>query len=109
MAKSNIKYTKVSSIYIKEMKPLDSVLLRALKDLGIEEKMTERMLIRFWKEMFGSSIINATHSISYKKQSITIYINSSVIKSELNMLKPAILQKFQTRFGIENIRYLNIF
>ncbi len=104
-----IKYTKVSSVYVKDMKPLDSVLLQALKSLGVEEKMTEKMLIKFWKEMFGASIINATNNIVYNNRSLTIYMNSSVIKSELLMLKTEILQKFQTQFGKDNIIFLNIY
>ncbi len=104
-----IKYTKVSSIYIKDMKPLDSVLLQALKSLGVEEKMTEKMIIKFWKEMFGTSIINATNNIVYNNRSLTIYMNSSVIKSELLMLRTEILHKFQTQFGKDNIIFLNIY
>ena len=109
MDRKKIKYTKVNSIYIKEMKSLDSVLLRSLKDLGLDEKMTEKLLIKFWKKMFGASIINATNNIVYKDKKVIVYINSSVIKSELNMLKPAILQKFQEQFGKENVWYVNIF
>ena len=104
-----IKYTKVSSIYIKDMKPLDSILLQALKSLGVEEKMTEKMLIKFWKEMFGASIINATNNIVYNNRSLTIYMSSSVIKSELLMLKSEILHKFQSQFGKDNIIFLNIY
>jgi hypothetical protein len=80
-----------------------------LKDLDVTEKLTEKLLIKFWKKMFSNSIINATNNIVYKNNSVTIYINSSVIKSELKMLKSGILEKFQAQFGKENIRYLNIF
>ena len=109
MARRKIKYTKVRSIYLREPQSLDAVLLQSMRDLEIDEKMNEKLLIRFWKEMFGASIINATNSIVYKNRSITIYINSSVIKSELMMLKGAILQKFQEKFGERHIKYLNIF
>lgn len=109
MVKRKIKYTKVNSIYIKELKPLDSVLLNALKELNLDEKMTEKLLIKFWKKMFGASIINATNNIVYNNKTVTIYINSAVIKSELLMLKSAILEKFQEQFGNNNIIFLNIY
>lgn len=109
MARKLIKYTKVSSIYIKDPQSLDAVLLQSLRDLEIDEKLNEKLLIKFWKDMFGASIINATNTIVYKKKSITIYINSSVIRSELMMLKGPILKKFQDKFGERHIRYLNIF
>jgi len=109
MERKKIKYTKVNSIYIRDPKPLDSVLLRSLKDLNLDEKMNEKLLIKFWRNMFGNSIINATNNIVFKNNGLTIYINSSVIKSELIMLKAVILEKFQNQFGKENIRYLNIY
>lgn len=109
MARRKIKYTMVSSIYIKDMKPMDSVLLKALKDLGIDEKFNEKLLTKFWKEMFGASIVNATNNIVLKNKTVTIYINSSVIKSELLMLKKPILERFQSQFGRDNIIFLNIY
>jgi len=109
MAKKKIKYTKVSSIYIKEMQTLNSVLLRSIKDLDLDEKLTENMLHKFWKELFGLSIVNATRSITLRNKSVTITINSSVVKSELMMLKDPILKKFQDKFGQENIKNLIIY
>lgn len=109
MDRKKIKYTNVRSIYIREPRTLDSVLLQSLRDLQIDDKLNEKLLIKFWKDMFGASIINATNTIEYKNRSITIYINSSVIKSELMMLKGPILQKFQEKFGEHYIKYINIF
>jgi predicted nucleic acid-binding Zn ribbon protein len=109
MAKKVIKYTKVSSIYIKDMQNLNSVLLRSLKDLNLDEKLNEKMLQKFWKELFGISIVNATRSISLRNKSITITINSSVIKNELMMVKDAILKEFQNKFGQDNIKNLIIY
>lgn len=109
MNRKKIKYTKVNSIYIKDMKKLDAVLLDSLKDLSLDERLNEKLLIKFWKQMFGNSIINATQSIVLNNRSVKIYINSSVIKSELLMLKDPILKKFQEQFGKDNIRYLAIY
>jgi len=108
MGRKVIKYTKVSSIYIKEMKTLDSVLLKSLKNLGLDEKLNEKILIKFWKEMFGASIISATNNITLKNKTVTIYLNSSVIRNELRMMKTQIFEKFREQFGKDNILFLEI-
>ncbi len=109
MVRRKIKYTKVSSIYIKDLKPLDSVLIQSLKDLNIDEKLNEQLLIKFWQNLFGPSIISATNNITYKNKTLTIYINSSVIKSELLMMKSQIFEKFRNQFGKENIMFFEIY
>ena len=91
------------------MQNLNSVLLRSLKDLNLNEKLTEKMLNKFWKELFGISIVNATQSITLRNRSVTITINSSVIKNELMMVKDAILKEFQNKFGQDNIKNLIIY
>jgi predicted nucleic acid-binding Zn ribbon protein len=105
-----IKYTKPQqSFFINEPKTLDSVLIKSLKSLNLDQKFNERLIIKYWGNMFGASIINATNNIVYKDNGLTIFLNSSVIKSELLMMKQQILEKFQEQFGKQNIRYLNIY
>ncbi len=109
MPRKKIKYTKVNSIYIKDVQQLNSVLIRSLKNLNVDEKLTEKMLQKFWKELFGVSIINATQSITLRNKSVTIRLNSSVIKNELMMVRDAILKEFQNKFGENNIKNLIIY
>ncbi len=104
-----IKYTKVNSIYIKEAKSINSVLMDSIKDLNLEDKLTEKYLMNFWKELFGLSIVNSTKSIQLKGKTLIIKMNSSVIKSEMMMLKSQILEKFQEKFGSNKIYYINIY
>jgi len=106
-----IRYTKVSSIYIKDMKPISNVLNQSLKELSpqLDKRLNQRLIAKFWEEMLGLSIVNATQKITIHKKTVSIQLSSSVIKSELLMLKDAILEKFQAKFGKENIQYLIIY
>jgi len=106
-----IRYTKVSSIYIKDMKPISTVLNKSLKEFSpqLDKRLNQRLITKFWENMFGLSIVNATQKITIHKKTISIQLSSSVIKSELLMLKDAILEKFQEKFGKENVQYLIIY
>lgn len=110
MKRKIIKYTKPKqSFFVIDPKPLDNILMKSLKSLRIDEKFNEKLIIKFWGEMFGGSILNATNNVVFKDNGLSIFLNSSVIKSELLMMKQQILEKFQAQFGKENIRYLNIY
>ncbi len=107
--RKKIKYTKVSSIYIKDAQPINNAILQSVKDLGIEKKLNERLLLNFWKKLFGPSISNVTTKIVLNNYQLSIFVSSSVIKSDLQMSKSKILQRFQEKFGTNNIRYINIY
>ena len=110
MKRKIIKYTlPKQSIFITTPKTLDSVLIKSLKSLGADRRLNERAMIKYWGDMFGGSITNSTNNIVYKDNGLSIFLNSSVIKSELLMMKQQILDKFQKQFGKDNIRYLNIY
>ncbi len=105
----NIKYTKVNSIYIKDPKAINKVLLDSIKDLNLEQKLNEKYLMRFWQSLFGNAIVDATQSIYLKDKTLIIKMRSAVIKSEMMMLKSQILEQFQEKFGRNRIYYLNIY
>ncbi len=104
-----IKYTKVNSIYIRDARSINNVLMDSLKNLNLEHKLTEKYLMNFWKELFGLSIVDSTKSIRLKDKTLVITMSSSVIKSEMIMLKSQILEKFQEKFGANKIYYINIY
>ncbi|MBN2668168.1 MAG: DUF721 domain-containing protein [Bacteroidales bacterium] len=104
-----IRFRKHNFYNIKDPKNIRSVLLESIRDLDIEEKLNEKLLTKFWKELFGNAIINATQKIVLKNKTVIIYIQSSVIKNELLMLREALLIKFKDKFGEEQIKNLLIY
>ena len=46
-----------------------------------------------WRNTFGDVISSYTTKVTYRNEILTIYINSSPLKEEINMNKAAVLEK----------------
>ena len=70
-----------------------------LKALHIDEKINEVRLINSWEEVIGKTIAKATTNIYIKNKTLFVYLNSSVIRNELFMLKEEILKALNEKAG----------
>lgn len=70
-----------------------------LKALHIDKKINEVRLINSWEEVIGKTIAKATTKIYIKNKTLFVYLNSSVIRNELFMLKEEILKVLNEKAG----------
>ena len=70
-----------------------------LKALHIDKKINEVRLINSWEEVIGKTIAKATTKIYIKNKTLFVYLNSSVIRNELFMLKEEILKALNEKAG----------
>lgn len=91
--------------YKNEMKLGDAI--RAyLKALGFDKKLKERELINSWEEIMGKSVSDATDRLSIYNEVLFIYLNSSIVRHELQMMKGALIEALNKKVGeriIKNI------
>lgn len=62
-----------------------------LKGLGIDKKMKEAKIISLWEDTVGRSVARVTTSIYIKNKTLFVKLRSSVVRSELMMLKKGII------------------
>ena len=70
-----------------------------LKALHIDKKINEVRLINSWEEVIGKTIAKATTKIYIKNKTLFVFLNSSVIRNELFMLKEEILKALNEKAG----------
>jgi predicted nucleic acid-binding Zn ribbon protein len=83
-------------------------LAEALKDyireMNLEGKLLEVNLISSWEETVGKAISSRTTRIYIKDKILFVYLNSSVVRNELLMLREALRQKMNEKAGSEVIK-----
>ncbi len=72
-----------------------------LKESRLEQPLKERHLISSWESLLGRSVARATRKIYIKNGRLYVFLNSSVIRSELYMLQDEILRKLNEVAGEE--------
>jgi predicted nucleic acid-binding Zn ribbon protein len=70
-----------------------------LKAYRLEDKFAEHELIQHWEELMGKMISNRTLELFIKDKKLFLRIDSSVLKSELMMMKSSVLQRVNERAG----------
>ena len=64
-----------------------------LRDLRIERKLKEVHLVSQWEAMMGRTVASRTDRIYIKNRILYIHVTSSVLKSELLMMRQEIINK----------------
>jgi len=83
-------------------------LAEALKDyvreMNLEGKLNEVGVINSWETVVGKAISSRTSKIYIKDHILFVYLNSSVVRNELLMLRQAIKEKLNEKAGSEVIK-----
>ena len=83
-------------------------LAEAIKDfvneMGFEEKLDETSLIGSWEEVVGKAISIRTSKIYIKDHILYVYLSSSVVRNELQMLKEPLKSKLNEKAGKQLIK-----
>ena len=59
-----------------------------------------------WRQTFGEVISSYTTKVLYKNEILTVYINSSPLKEEINMNKIAVMEKLNGNLEYRKVKEL---
>jgi predicted nucleic acid-binding Zn ribbon protein len=83
-------------------------LAEAIKDyineMNFGEKLNEAGVLNSWEEVVGKAISSRTTKIYIKDHVLFVHLNSSVVRSELLMLRETLRQKLNEKAGSEVIK-----
>ncbi len=80
-------------------KPLKEAIEQMLQVYKLKRKFDETSLVACWPEMMGSAVANRTKQIYVRDRKLFIKLESSVVKSELLMIRSQILEKLNEKAG----------
>lgn len=75
-----------------------------VREMHLEDKLTEVNLISSWEEIVGKAISSRTSRVYIRDHILYVNLNSSVARNELMMLKEALREKLNERAGKEVIK-----
>jgi len=75
-----------------------------IKEMHLEGKLNEVSVINSWEETVGKAIASRTTKIYIKDQVLYVFLNSSVVRNELLMLRQALREKLNERAGAEVVK-----
>lgn len=84
--------------------PLKDVLHRLIDQYRLRGKLTEVSIFDTWKEVMGNTISTRTEKIAFQKGVLYVKVNSSPLKSELNMQKQKVLELMNDAMGAVTIK-----
>jgi predicted nucleic acid-binding Zn ribbon protein len=85
---------------------IGDVIRDCLKELQIDRKLKEVSLVSQWETMMGRMVSSRTDQIYIKNRILYLHVTSSVLKTELLMMRREIVDKLNENAGeklIENI------
>lgn len=70
-----------------------------IKEMNIGPKLSEVSIINSWDDIVGKAISSRTTKIYFKDHILYVYLNSSVVRNELLMLRDPLMEKINKRAG----------
>jgi len=77
-----------------------------IREMNLDEKLTEINLINSWEEIVGKAISSRTTRVYIKDRILYVHLNSSVVRNELLMRKPVTVINGIIGHIMENIKYI---
>lgn len=75
-----------------------------IREMNIGGKLSEVGVINSWEEVVGKAISSRTSKIYIKDHILYVHLNSSVVRSELLMLREALKEKLNEKAGSEVVK-----
>ena len=88
----------------KETQPLKGVIREYLESLGHSRKIKEISVIASWEKLMGKMVARHTKKIFIRNKTLYVYLDSSVMRSELIMMKEEIRTQLNNQAGVEVVQ-----
>lgn len=78
---------------------LGDVIADCLREMRIEQKLKEVHVVSQWESMMGKTVAVRTDRIYIRNRTLYIHVTSSVLKTELLMMRQEIIDKLNENAG----------
>ncbi|MBN1789920.1 MAG: DUF721 domain-containing protein [Bacteroidales bacterium] len=78
---------------------LGDVIADCLREMHIEQKLKEVHVVSQWESMMGKTVAVRTDRIYIRNRTLYLHVTSSVLKTELLMMRQEIIDKLNENAG----------
>lgn len=78
---------------------LGDVIADCLREMRIEQKLKEVHVVSQWESMMGKTVALRTDRIYIRNRTLYLHVTSSVLKTELLMMRQEIIDKLNENAG----------
>ncbi len=83
--------------------PIRDIILKNLRDQGLETPLLQKRLIDSWGEVMGETIAGYTEGLFIRNQTLFVHLTSPALRSELSMQRQEIVKKLNAHVGSQVI------
>lgn len=83
--------------------PLGNIIHEYLKAIDAEKKISEVRIIDSWPNVVGLSIAKKTENLYIKNRVLFVYLNSSIVRTELFRIRESLPKALNERVGAKII------
>ena len=95
-------------MFRKEVKSVGELILRNLREQGLETPLQQKRLIAAWPEVMGEMIAGYTQNLFIKNQTLFVHLSNPALRADLSMMRLEIVKKLNAAVGsqvIADIRF----
>ena len=88
--------------------PIKEVLLKALREQGLETPLLQKRLIDAWPEVMGEAINRYTDNLVIRNQTLFVHLTNTALRMELSMQRQDIVSRLNAHVGnqvIADVRF----
>ncbi len=88
----------------RKSEPLTDVLLRFMRQAGLESPLNEYRLVQAWPEVAGVVVAAYTREVFIRNQTLVVRLSSPVVRSELLMRRRELVSQLNASVRADVIR-----
>ncbi len=92
----------------KNEQTVGEVLKDLFKEYGLEGKYKQAEIGYVWNNLLGPSVANVTSKVILRNGKLTVYLDSSLVKHELTMMRTRLIAGLNEAMGEELVQELNL-
>ena len=79
--------------------PIKEVLLKALRDQGLETPLLQKRLIDAWPLVMGDAVASYTTDLNIRNQTLFVHLTNPALRMELSMQRQDIVRRLNEHVG----------
>lgn len=83
----------------RKSEPLSDVLLRILRNSGLESQLNEYRLLEAWPEVAGSVAASVTTEVCVRNQTLVVRLDNPALRANLLMMRRQLVNQLNARVG----------